>query len=93
MSNDDPFTLDLFGRTAPSSGLGLGITAFGSDFGADHPEEEQLSSPTAPVPDAKPVTPVAYGHRRVTTATPRGQNFVLDSNRGLAKLEAACPRQ
>ncbi|TIQ74584.1 MAG: class I SAM-dependent methyltransferase, partial [Mesorhizobium sp.] len=29
MSNEDPFTLDLFGNTALSSGLGLGVTAFG----------------------------------------------------------------
>ncbi|RWP54334.1 MAG: class I SAM-dependent methyltransferase, partial [Mesorhizobium sp.] len=29
MSNDDPFTLDLFGNTSLSSGLGLGVTAFG----------------------------------------------------------------
>mgnify|MGYP002682695316 CR=1 FL=1 len=33
MSNDDPFTLDLFNTTTLSSGLGLGVTAFGSDFG------------------------------------------------------------
>ena len=32
MSNDDPFTLDLFNNTALSSGLRLGVTAFGGDF-------------------------------------------------------------
>ena len=40
MSNDDPFTLDLFGNTALSSGLGLGVTAFGSDFGADDVDDD-----------------------------------------------------
>ncbi len=33
MAHDDPFTLDLFGNTALSSGLGLGITAFGDEIG------------------------------------------------------------
>ena len=27
MAHDDPFTLDLFGNTALSSSLGLGVTA------------------------------------------------------------------
>ena len=35
MSNDDPFTLDLFNTTTLSSGLGLGVTAFGSDEAGD----------------------------------------------------------
>jgi hypothetical protein len=29
MAHDDPFTLDLFGNTALSSGLGLGVTVLG----------------------------------------------------------------
>ncbi len=75
MSNDDPFTLDLFGNTALSSGLGLGVTAFGSDFGAEEPAEEQPSPPTAPVRHAKPAP----------QAIARSQNFFLDSDRGLAR--------
>ena len=75
MSNDDPFTLDLFGNTALSSGLGLGVTAFGSDFGAEAPTEEQSSSPAAPVRHTKPVP----------QATARGHSFFLDSDRGLAR--------
>ena len=35
MAHDDPFTLDLFGNTALSSGLGLGVTAFAADPGGD----------------------------------------------------------
>ena len=84
MSNDDPFTLDLFGNTALSSGLGLGVTAFGSDFGAEDPADERPSPPTGPEPHAKPV-PQAAGHGRDNRGTARGQNFVLESDRGLAK--------
>ncbi len=85
MSNDDPFTLDLFGNTSLSSGLGLGVTAFGSDFGAEDPVDERPSAPAAPVPHAKPVPRAAAGHGRVNTATARGQSFFLESDRSLAK--------
>lgn len=81
MSNEDPFTLDLFGNTALSSGLGLGVTAFGSDFGAEDPVDER---PSAPAAHAKPLLQPA-GHGRVNTATARGQSFFLESDRGLAK--------
>ncbi|RVD01309.1 class I SAM-dependent methyltransferase, partial [Mesorhizobium sp. M7A.F.Ca.ET.027.02.1.1] len=84
MSNDDPFTLDLFGNTALSSGLGLGVTAFGSDFGAEDPVDERPSPPAAPVPQAKPV-PQLTRHGRVNTATARGQSFFLEGDRGLAR--------
>ncbi|WP_292530746.1 hypothetical protein, partial [Mesorhizobium sp.] len=73
----DPFTLDLFGNTALSSGLGLGVTAFGSDFGAEDPVDERPSPPVAPVPHAKPV-PQLTRHGRVNTATARGQSFFLE---------------
>jgi N12 class adenine-specific DNA methylase/adenine-specific DNA methylase len=85
MPNDDPFTLDLFNNTALSSGLGLGVTAFGSDFGAEHAADERPSSAAAPVAHAKPLVQAAAGHSRVGPATARGQNFFLDSDRGLAK--------
>ncbi|RWM43666.1 N-6 DNA methylase [Mesorhizobium sp.] len=84
MSNEDPFTLDLFGNTALSSGLGLGVTAFGSDFGAEDPVDQRPSPPAAPVPHAKPVPQLA-GHGRVNTAPARGQSFFLEGDRGLAK--------
>ncbi|RUV67601.1 MAG: lactate dehydrogenase [Mesorhizobium sp.] len=85
MSNDDPFTLDLFGNTSLSSGLGLGVTAFGSDFGAEDPVDQRPSAASAPVPHAKPVPRAAAGHGSVNTATARGQSFVLNSDRDLAK--------
>lgn len=84
MSNDDPFTLDLFGNTSLSSGLGLGVTAFGSDFGAEDPADERPSPPAGPDAHAKPV-PQAAEHGRVNTAAARGQSFLLKSDRGLAK--------
>lgn len=43
MSHDDPFTIDLFGNTALSSGLGLGVTAFASNF-----EPDDDPDPTTP---------------------------------------------
>ncbi|MDP2733739.1 MAG: class I SAM-dependent methyltransferase, partial [Hoeflea sp.] len=84
MSNDDPFTLDLFNTTTLSSGLGLGVTAFGSDFGAEDFADERPSPPARPEPHAKPV-PRAAGHGRDNRGTARGQNLFLESDRGLAK--------
>ena len=85
MSNDDPFTLDLFNNTALSSGLGLGVTAFGSDFDAEDRAEEQPSAPAAPVRHERSVPQAAAGQRRIGTASARGQNFYLAGDRGLAK--------
>lgn len=53
MSHDDPFTLDLFGNTALSSGLGLGVTAF-ADFAPDEGDDDP--APVAPVPLIKAST-------------------------------------
>lgn len=78
MSNDDPFTLDLFGNTALSSGLGLGVTAFGSDLGAEDLVDERPSPPAAPVPQLA-------RHGRVNTTPARGQSFFLEGDRGLAQ--------
>ena len=42
MAHDDPFTLDLFGNTALSSGLGLGVTAFAVGHSSDdNPDDEK----------------------------------------------------
>ncbi|TCA32863.1 lactate dehydrogenase [Rhizobium leguminosarum bv. viciae] len=75
----DPFTLDMFGNTALSSGLGLGITAFGS-FSAPANDDE---------PEPTPPAPAAALSVRTTKERPRRQgrraNFYLDSeDRGLA---------
>ncbi|ODT48600.1 MAG: lactate dehydrogenase [Methylobacterium sp. SCN 67-24] len=82
MSNDDPFTLDLFNTTTLSSGLGLGVTAFGSDFGAGESDTGQAPTPAVPEPQ-----PVSRPHRssRHPARAERGANFVLDTDRGLAR--------
>ncbi|WP_137113984.1 DEAD/DEAH box helicase family protein [Mesorhizobium sp. GR13] len=79
MSHDDPFTIDLFANTALSSGLGLGVTAFGNSF---EPDGDDDPDPTSP----RPVMPIAAV---VQSPSPlcqtRGSNFYLADNRGLAR--------
>ena len=79
MAQDDPFTLDLFGNTALSSGLGLGVTAFAADItGDDDPDDDPPPlSPAAPA--AAPARPARSGSRN------RGANFHLAGDRGLAR--------
>ncbi|MBN8959175.1 MAG: class I SAM-dependent methyltransferase, partial [Rhizobiales bacterium] len=77
MSNDDPFTLDLFGNTALSSGLGLGVTAFPPSLETGCDEEDP--SPTSPAPVSVEVA------ARRSPARPTGENFYLADRRGLAK--------
>ncbi|MUZ74797.1 lactate dehydrogenase [Agrobacterium vitis] len=77
MSHDDPFTIDLFGNTALSSGLGLGVTAFGGDFEPD--DDPDPASPAPAMPVAAIVRPPS------TAGRPRGPNFHLADSRGLAK--------
>lgn len=84
MSHDDPFTLNLFGNTALSSGLGLGVTAFVDDFAQDDDDDDDDDpTPSSPAPDvrAKPVDRKASSASR----TARGQNYYLADTRGLAK--------
>ncbi|RUU25162.1 lactate dehydrogenase, partial [Mesorhizobium sp. M6A.T.Ce.TU.016.01.1.1] len=79
MSQDDPFTIDLFGNTALSSGLGLGVTAFGDAVEPDGDDDPDPSSPA-------PAMPVAAVARRPSTACrARGPNFHLAGSRGLAR--------
>ena len=85
MSND-PFTLDLFGSSALSSGLGLGITAFSPSF-ADDPDNDNDPDPNAPTPSAPalPAPTVARLNAGPSKAKERGTNFYLEAGRGLAK--------
>ncbi|GLS35029.1 lactate dehydrogenase [Mesorhizobium tianshanense] len=79
MAHDDPFTIDLFGSTTISSGLGLGVTAFAADFGPDDDDDPDPSAPS-------PVTPA--GAAMQPTSKPRqvhGLNFHLAGDRGLAR--------
>ena len=57
MAQDDPFTLDLFGNTALSSGLGLGVTAFAGGLAVE-PCDDDDPDPSTPTP-ALPVGAVA----------------------------------
>ena len=81
MAQDDPFTLDLFGSTALSSGLGLGVTAFAGDM-TTGPDDDDDSGPSAPAP-VIPVAAIAHATARV--GRERGANFHLVGNRTLAK--------
>ncbi|GHD24036.1 Eco57I restriction-modification methylase domain-containing protein [Tianweitania populi] len=84
MAHDDPFTLDIFGSTALSSGLGLGVTAFSGDFDPDG-DPDPDSYPTTPAP-AKAVAGVAQSSKPWTETQRRDAvNFHLAGSRGLAK--------
>ncbi|AMD56796.1 hypothetical protein AWN88_00470 [Agrobacterium tumefaciens] len=84
MAHDDPFTLDIFGSTALSSGLGLGVTAFSGDFDPDG-DPDPDPDPTTPAP-AKAVAGVAQSSKpRTETRRRDAVNFHLAGSRGLAK--------
>jgi len=76
--NDNPFTFDMFGSAALSTGIGIGDTAFG-DFSPvaanDDDPDPNPSSPAPALPAATPSSP-----RR----SARPANFYLDGDRGLA---------
>ncbi|OYR24929.1 tiorf47 domain protein, partial [Brucella grignonensis] len=77
MSHDDPFTIDLFGNTALSSGLGLGVTAFAGNFEPD--DDPHPSSPA-------PAMLIAAAARAPSKpGRERGSNFYLADDRGLAQ--------
>ncbi|WP_454634976.1 N-6 DNA methylase [Bradyrhizobium cenepequi] len=81
MAHDDPFTLDLFGNTALSSSLGLGVTAFAADPGGDddHDDDPPPSPSTPATPLVTSARPAGAGSRK------HGDNFYLSGERGLAK--------
>ncbi|AQS65474.1 MULTISPECIES: DEAD/DEAH box helicase family protein [Rhizobium/Agrobacterium group] len=80
MSND-PFTLDMFGSSALSSGLGLGVTPFGGfDTVAANDDDPE---PTPPSPS--PALPAAAIERPAPRRQGNRCNFYLDdADRGLA---------
>lgn len=78
MAHDDPFTIDLFGNTALSSGLGLGVTAFAGVAADNDPDDDPDPTPGAPA------QPAFVPARWVARQREQGANFVLDSERGLA---------
>ena len=81
MAQDDPFTIDLFGNTALSSGLGLGVTAFAGDFTVETNDDDDPEPPTpAPAAARQPLVPPAS-----TEGRSLGSNFYLAGDRALAK--------
>jgi N12 class adenine-specific DNA methylase/adenine-specific DNA methylase len=80
MSDHDPFTLDMFGSSALSSGLGLGVTAF-ADGPATEPDQD-VPPPAAPAKRSKSRQPA---ERQAVEANERGSNFHLSGSRSLAK--------
>jgi N12 class adenine-specific DNA methylase/adenine-specific DNA methylase len=80
MSND-PFTLDMFGSSALSSGLGLGVTA----FGGFEPVAANDDDPEPPPPSPAPALPAAAIERPAPRRQGNRRNFYLDdADRGLA---------
>jgi adenine-specific DNA methylase len=75
MSND-PFTFDMFGSSALSSGLGLGVTASGG-FDATAANDDDLD-PTPP-----PLAPALSVAVAPVSGSSLRQNFYLDGDRGL----------
>ena len=73
---NDPFTLDLFGSSSLSAGLGLGVTAF-TDFAPDAANDDD-PDPSTPSPAPIVVSPPK------TRRTNARANFFLDGDRGLA---------
>ncbi|MGO7028542.1 DEAD/DEAH box helicase family protein [Rhizobium johnstonii] len=81
MSND-PFTLDMFGNTALSSGLGLGVTAFGDYSPAAANDDDPDPMPPAPAPASAPPR-AAVPSRPPSRPRRLWANFYLDGSRGL----------
>ncbi|MDP2119567.1 MAG: DEAD/DEAH box helicase family protein [Hoeflea sp.] len=81
MSND-PFTLDMFGSSALSSGLGLGVAALGGFSGEPANDDDPDPTPPSPAPARAISAPPQ------PSASKQGQraNFYLDDgeDRGLA---------
>ncbi|MAS07142.1 MAG: lactate dehydrogenase [Ahrensia sp.] len=80
MSDHDPFTLDMFGSSALSSGLGLGVTAF-----AESPALKLEEDSAPPVAPAKRSRSQQAAKRTASEAPERGTNFHLSGSRALAK--------
>ncbi|WP_188348490.1 MULTISPECIES: DEAD/DEAH box helicase family protein [Rhizobium/Agrobacterium group] len=81
MSND-PFTLDIFGNNALSSGLGLGVTACNSFAPEAANDDDPDPTPPAPALAMRPSNAAASGTRKQGNA----KNFYFEDgeDRGLA---------
>ncbi|WP_428645598.1 DEAD/DEAH box helicase family protein [Roseibium sp.] len=76
MTNHDPFSINAFGNTVLSSGLGIGNGVYS---GTQTLQEPQYANPVPhPAPAKPPSRPAKKGN-------PRPSNYYLASDRGLAK--------
>ncbi|KQS95453.1 helicase-related protein [Rhizobium sp. Leaf386] len=76
MAHDDPFTLDLFGNTALSSGFDLGVAAFAPASGSGTDDDPPPATPAPAMP--VPATP------RSKTPMRAKIDFRLEGSRNLA---------
>ncbi|WP_174021916.1 DEAD/DEAH box helicase family protein (plasmid) [Agrobacterium fabrum] len=81
MSND-PFTLDMFGNTAHSSSLGLGVTALGDFSPMAANNDDPDPTPPAPASASAPRRPVVPSRPPSRPRRLRA-NFYLEGDRGL----------
>ncbi|MDQ0563023.1 N12 class adenine-specific DNA methylase/adenine-specific DNA methylase [Rhizobium mesoamericanum] len=85
MAHDDPFTLDMFGSSALSSALSLGVTAFGGFTAEDAPAAANDDDPDPTPPAPAPAIPIAPPRTPVARKQGERSNFYLDDgDRGLA---------
>ncbi len=81
MSDHDPFTLDMFGSSVLSSGLGFGVTTF-----SESPKAKTGEIDLPPVVDSsKSPAWEKSADENVGGAGERGSNFYLSASRSLAK--------
>lgn len=81
MSND-PFTLDMFGNTALSSGFGIGVTAFGDFSSAAANDDDPDPTPPAPAQASAPRRAAVTSRPPLRPRRLRA-NFYLEGDRGL----------
>ncbi len=77
MAHDDPFTLDLFGNTALTSSLNLGVTAFAPAFGDGTDDDPPPATPAPALP--APATP------KSKTSMAAKIDFRLEGSRTLSR--------
>ncbi len=77
MAHDDPFTIDLFGNTALSSGFDLGVPGFAAECGTDIDIDPPPSTPALAAPVRKEPKSKAPIRTKV--------DFRLQGSRGLGK--------
>jgi adenine-specific DNA methylase len=77
MAHDDPFTIDLFGNTALTSGLEFGISGFASDVGNHLDDDPPQSTPAQAVPVREEPKPKPQMRAKI--------DFRLRGSRSLAK--------